>query len=382
MHILVISSFLPPYGGYFCVEQAKALRSLGHEVRILLAQQLGLTVYPKMYFSAPFDRWWENDDNVEIYRTNFRGIPKVVKPNMQRYCNLISEMYDEYVIKYGHPDILHAHAAKWTGVAARKISIRTGIPYIITEHISRGAYEREFGEGWQKHQWVKAVLRDAYRSASCVVPVARELVASTSDFFGKDYRWTEISNLIDVDFFSYKERQPLEGRPFRFCCLAIANGKWFYYKGYDVLLAAFNGMTDAELHIAGRATNGETMRKAVDGIENVFIHGDLTKSQVRDLLYTCDALVLASRGEVQPLVVLEAMSTGIPVVATDVIPQSERIPGACLIVPAGNASALCEAMQHVKTIPSSEDISMKVREIASATIVAKRLEALFKQTLI
>ena len=30
MHILEIPSFLPPYGGYFCIEQAKALLSRGH----------------------------------------------------------------------------------------------------------------------------------------------------------------------------------------------------------------------------------------------------------------------------------------------------------------------------------------------------------------
>ena len=35
MHILEIPSFFPPYGGEFCLEQARALQALGHEVRTL-----------------------------------------------------------------------------------------------------------------------------------------------------------------------------------------------------------------------------------------------------------------------------------------------------------------------------------------------------------
>ena len=46
MHMLEIPSFLPPYGGYFCIEQAKALAACGHEVGILHCQQLGATVDP------------------------------------------------------------------------------------------------------------------------------------------------------------------------------------------------------------------------------------------------------------------------------------------------------------------------------------------------
>lgn len=377
MHILVISSFLPPYGGYFCVEQAKALANLGHEVRIILAQQLGLTIYPKMFFTAPSRRWWESDGNVEIYRTNFRGIPKVVKPNLQRYCKFIDEMFDDYICKYGKPDVLHAHAAKWAGVAAMNISKRTGIPYFITEHLSRGAYERDFGVGWNKHIWAKHLLRQAFESACCVIPVARELVETTKDFFGDSYKWKEISNVVDVEFFAFRERALLGKRPFRFCCLAISNGKWFYNKGYDVLIEAFDGIENAELHIAGRATDGFAMSEAVKGKKKIILHGDLTKQQVRDLLYECDALVLASKSEVQPLVVLEALSTGIPFVGTEVIPESERINGACIICPVGDVGMLRQAMINVMSISPSSVFSEKVKALASPKVVAEQLEKIF-----
>ena len=40
MHILEIPSFFTPYGGEFCLDQAKALKAVGHEVRILSNVQL------------------------------------------------------------------------------------------------------------------------------------------------------------------------------------------------------------------------------------------------------------------------------------------------------------------------------------------------------
>lgn len=370
---------MPPYGGQFAIDQASALQRLGHEVRVLHCQQLGATVYPYHYLTARYGRWWEKNNDIEIYRTNFRGIPHTVRHNMQRYCNIISSMFNEYVALHGSPDVIHAHCGKWAGIAAHNIHQSTGIPFFITEHMSRGAYERDFGTGWQKHLWAKQLIANAYQAANCVIPVARELIETTTDFFGCSYKWTEISNLIDVDFFRYKERPPLTGRPFRFCCLAVANGKWFYYKGYDVLLEAFKGISNAELHIAGRATAGPAMQQATQGISNVILHGDLNKAQVRQLLYNCDALVLPSRTEVQPLVLLEAMSTGIPVVSTEAIPQSERIQGASIIVPIGDAPALQNAMKQVMDIKPSLTISHNISQLASPATVAKQLEQLFTQ---
>ena len=49
MHIVEIPSFFPPYGGEFCLEQSKALRSLGHEVRIISNVQLSVKKSPKDY---------------------------------------------------------------------------------------------------------------------------------------------------------------------------------------------------------------------------------------------------------------------------------------------------------------------------------------------
>ena len=104
----------------------------------------------------------------------------------------------------------------------------------------------------------------------------------------------------------------------------------------------------------------------------------MDKQGVRDLLWQCDALVLPSRSEAQPLVILEALATGIPVVTTECIPISLRIPGATLIAPIGDAKALVEKMQEVMHIPPSLEFSKTVQRMASPSVVAKQLTVLFQ----
>ena len=380
MHILEIPSFFPPYGGLFCLDQAKALKALGHEVRILSNVQLALTIGPKGYFTLPWRRYEHNRDGITVYQSFQRGVPKAVRWNMKRWVATVCDMFDDYVARYGKPDILHAHCAKWAGYAAMLVSRKYGISYVITEHLSRLVFEKEFGPA-PSSAWQIALLKECYHDARMVVPVSEELVDNITCYFGKDYRWQAISNTIDVGFFHYQKRSPREGRAFRFCCLA----NFWPLKGYDVLIPAFRQLrqsgADAELHIAGRGTDTSEFRSMLS--DGMITHGLLDKEAVRELLYHCDALVLASRSEVQPLVLLEAMSTGIPVIATECIPQSLRIEGGCTIVPVDDVKALTEAMKSMvqQSAFDGKAVSEKVRQMASPEVIGRRLSTLFTDLL-
>lgn len=380
MHILEIPSFFPPYGGLFCLDQAKALKALGHEVRILGNVQIALTIGPKGYFTLPWRRYEHNRDGITVYQSFQRGVPKAVRWNMKRWVATVCDMFDDYVARYGKPDILHAHCAKWAGYAAMLVSRKYGIPYVITEHLSRLVFEKEFGPA-PSSAWQIALLKECYHDARMVVPVSEELVDNIACYFGKDYRWQAISNTIDVGFFHYQKRSPREGRAFRFCCLA----NFWPLKGYDVLIPALwqlrQSGADAELHIAGRGTDTSEFRSMLS--DGIITHGLLDKEAVRELLYHCDALVLASRSEVQPLVLLEAMSTGIPVIATECIPQSLRIEGGCTIVPVDDVKALTEAMKSMvqQSAFDGKAVSEKVRQIASPEVIGRRLSTLFTDLL-
>ena len=380
MHILEIPSFFTPYGGEFCLDQAKALKAVGYEVRILSNVQLGFSIGGKDYFVLPSCRYEHEQDGITVFQSFQRGVPKAIRWNMKRWVAIVCDMFDDYVARYGKPDILHAHCAKWAGYAAMKISRKYGIPYVITEHLSKLVFEKEFGPA-PCDTWQIPLLKECYREARMVVPVSEELVDNIACYFGQDYRWQAISNTIDTGFFHYQQRSPREGRAFRFCCLA----NFWPLKGYDVLIPAFQQLRqegiDAELHIAGRGTDSAAFKGLLS--EGITTHGLLDKEGVKALLYQCDALVLASRSEVQPLVLLEAMSTGIPVIATDCIPQSLRIEGGCTIVPVDETGVLAEAMKS--TVQQydfdGKAVSEKVRMMASPEVIGRQLAGLFTDIL-
>jgi len=101
---------------------------------------------------------------------------------------------------------------------------------------------------------------------------------------------------------------------------------------------------------------------AAAGLEGaVFMLG--LRRDVPDLLRQSDLLVLPSVYDIFPTVILEAMSAGLPVVATDVggVPEMVR-EGSGRLVPAEDAEALAEAV--VATLASDcESMGRRAREV-------------------
>lgn len=379
MHILEIPSFFVPYGGRFCLDQAKALKGQGHEVRILSNVQLSIKRDVAAYFSLPYGQEETLMEGIPVTRRFQRGIPMLIRPNVEQWVWRVCRMFRRYAIEHGKPDVLHAHCAKWAGYAAMLIGREHHIPYVITEHLSLMSLQEEFGDVPDR-AWQIPLLTEAYHRAAWVLPVAGELVENTACYYGTDYRWQAVSNVVDTDFFSYRPRKPLGERPLVFCCLANFDSR----KGYDILASAYRrviaGGNRVRLCIAGEGTDSRACRRLLD-MEGVELLGLLDRQETADLLYRSDALVLPSRDEVQPLAVLEAMSTGIPVVATEAVPQSLRLEGCCRIVPTDNADRLAAAMQDVCRHYDfdGQAISQQVSRLASPEVIGRKLSEIFAQ---
>ena len=365
MHILEIPSFFTPYGGEFCLEQAKVLKALGHEVRILSNVQLGITIGGKDFLVLPSCRFEHERDGITIYQSYQRGLPRMVHHNVMRWVDIVCSMFTEYVAKYGKPDILHAHCAKWAGYAAMIISREYGIPYVITEHLPKLILEPELGPA-PSTAWQVPLLKEAYHEAAQVITVSDELVAELADYFGHDFCHVTISNVVDTDFYAFKKRRLMDGRRFAFCCPAVFNHR----KGYDVLFKAFALLAkvcpETELHIAGRGTDSKDCRKLMRfyGLKgNVTCHGALDAEGMKRLYYQSDALVLATRNESQGLVIAEAMSTGIPAISTQGVPKSMQLDAGFRYVPVGDAEALMKEMQKAVGRPVTEEEGRHLAEL-------------------
>ena len=379
MHIVEIPSFFPPYGGTFCVDQAKALMRLGHQVDIVSNVQIGLTKGLRDYLLLPWCSHHIDFDCVSVDRHFMRGIPKMVLKNADRWIKQTVTLFDRYVAEHGVPDILHAHCCKWGGYAAMLLSRKYHIPYVITEHLSYDVFREEFSENTDA--WQIPMLREAYESADMVVPVAKELVDNLAPLFGKNYRWQWISNTIDTDFFHYVTRDSREEAPYTFCCLA----NFWPLKGYDILLKAFDQLPEnTRLVVAGTGTESKSFGELCRSFRRsqyVTSLGNIDREGVRELLFGSDCLVLASRSEAQSLSLLEAMSTGLPVVTTEALPQNLRIDGGCHVVPIDDADAMAQKMLEVmsSTDFDGKRLSEQIYMMASPEVVGKKLETLFLQ---
>jgi glycosyltransferase involved in cell wall biosynthesis len=365
MHILEIPSFFTPYGGEFCLEQAKALKALGHEVRILSNVLLGFTIGGKDFLVLPSCRFEHEREGITIYQSYQRGWLRMVHHNVKHWVGIVRSMFADYVAKYGKPDILHAHCAKWAGYAAMIISKEYGIPYVITEHLPKLILEPELGPA-PSTAWQVPLLKEAYHEAAQVITVSDELVAELADYFGHDFRHVTIGNVVNTDFYAFRKRRLMAGRRFAFCCPAVFNHR----KGYDVLFKAFALLAkvcpETELHIAGRGTDSKDCRKLMRfyGLKgNVTCHGALDAEGMKRLYYQSDALVLATRNESQGLVIAEAMSTGIPAISTQGVPKSMQLDAGFRYVPVGDAEALMKEMQKAVGRPVTEEEGRHLAEL-------------------
>jgi len=387
MHILEIPSFFTPYGGEFCLEQARALKALGHEVRILSNVQLGFTVGGKDYMVLPFTRFEHERGGITICQSYQRGLPRMARHNAKRWIDIVLSMFDEYVRKYGKPDILHAHCARWAGYAAMKISKQYGISYVITEHLPKEVYESVLGKVGSS-AWQIPPLKEAYNQANMVITVSEELVDDLACYFGKDYRHVTIPNVIDTSFYSFRLRKPIGERAFAFCCPAIFNHR----KGYDVLFEAFAKVVETEpnvvLHIAGQGTDGKACRDMINSYgvgDKVICHGQIDANDMRELYHQSDAMVLATRGETQGLVIAEAMSTGIPAISTEGIPVSMRLDSGYSYVPVDDAKALANEMLKAIKNPITESdgraLSQMIAERFSPNVIGAKIAEVMTCTL-
>jgi glycosyltransferase involved in cell wall biosynthesis len=91
----------------------------------------------------------------------------------------------------------------------------------------------------------------------------------------------------------------------------------------------------------------------LDLTENIKLLGFQTHERVSELLDRSDILVLPSLSEGIPVAVMEAMASGLPVIATNVTGVPELVEDGVtgLLVPSKNSSALSEAILKLVRSP-------------------------------
>ncbi len=154
-------------------------------------------------------------------------------------------------------------------------------------------------------------------------------------------------------------------------------------KGIAELLEAFKAFSELNLHIVGPDSSGQL----TDVCEsNIIKHGELDHGKTIEIMRDMDALILPSYSEGFPLVVLEAMAVGLPVIATDVGSIREMIEdkGGVLIRPR-QVRDIVEAIKKINPVEVRAKMSRynihKVKECYTCSCVLNKLIEMYIQAI-
>jgi glycosyltransferase involved in cell wall biosynthesis len=330
--VLVLPAWYPtaeqPLAGVFVRNHARAAAAQGHRVVVVVDEG------PHAGIKGLFSLTQEDDGDLRVVRLAYR-------PRLGRVAFLAGLLaVARRLARAGEPvDLLHAHVHRmgWVATLAGLVLRR---PVVITEHSSE----------WPRDLITREALwraRIAFRRAALVCPVNEELQQAI-ERHGIQARFRVVPNAVDTSVF----HPPREGRatpPSRLVNVALHEE----LKGIEFLLQAFAqaarepGLT---LELVGEGTLTPRLQEISRELgleERVHFTGPASASQVADALRSADVFVLPSLSENLPVALLEALCTGLPVVATNVGGVAGAVLADGEVVAPGDPEALATAIGTV-----------------------------------
>lgn len=243
--------------------------------------------------------------------------------------------------KKSHPvTLIHAHSGSVSAWASLMVARQHRIPLVVTYHGSEvhdGLVNRR--KGWQ-------MCRDAFKHADLNLPVSRDLESILRRHVEPQGRCELL--LLGVDqtrFFPSSESKREKG--------IVFVGRVTKQKGvFDLLLALKQvrlAYPDVMLTVVGGdGTGGEFSKRiaSLDLANSVKMVGPLSNQTIPEVMRESSLFCLPSYGEGTPVSIMEAMSCGLPIVATRVggIPDMVVHNHTGLLVDRGDIQGLAHAL--------------------------------------
>lgn len=274
--------------------------------------------------------------------------PPGVKPRLWHLAYAVEAAYLAGRLRAKGVQHLHNHIGQNSATVAMLAAQIAGIPHSLTVH-----GPEDFDEPMQIALGEK-VRRSAFT------------VAITSFTGSQLWRWVESSHWdkvhvvhcgVDETFLKHPATPPPNNRRL------ISIGRLSEQKGQTLLvraaaLLAREGV-EFELAFVGDGPLRPQLESEIAATqlqEKVRLLGWKNSREVRDELLASRALVMSSFAEGLPVVIMEALALGRPVLSTAIagVPELVRDGVNGWLVPAGSAEALAEGMKRALSTPSDE----------------------------
>ncbi len=343
--ILFFSSWYPnlenPSLGIFVQRHAEALTMEGMEVLVINAKGV-------KEGSLSFTEATERVKGLKEICIQF---PNSHKSTLQKAWFVLKERkkiisFFEEINKEFQPQLLQINIAYPIGILWWMFRDYLPKKIVLAEHWS--GYLPD--DGRYKGMFRELITQSLVRKAAAIMVVSepQRIAMQNHGLLGN---YIPLPNVIDEHIFHFQKREIPS--TFIFIHVSSLDAK---EKNPELLLRAFaklfHQFQNVRLCIVGGDFDRiDFLKKYAEELKvNHLIewNGNLPGKEVAQKLFECHAFVLSSNFEGQPVVLLEAMSTGIPVVASAVggIPDLVRYENGCLF-PLGDEKAMVTAMVEI-----------------------------------
>jgi glycosyltransferase involved in cell wall biosynthesis len=325
------------------------------------------------------------ESGVNIYPIFKHALVKRGKKEVNFDHEFVSRL--EAVLEETRPDVIHCHYTTGKMHETQRAGEKVGIPVVTTFHGMtnlKPMYDSFVFQGTSEEDHFERLESNAQN-----VVVSRPMLEYCEGKGLTNAQW--IPGGIDTQFFSPNGVKQREG--------IIYVGKLNQHKGLKETIEGFlkvHTQIPDKLYLAGRGTDLETFEQThfyLDIAERLFARdliqegrivllGEVWPKKLRNIYRQCRLFVLPSLTEGLPLSMLEALSCGTPVIASDVGSVSEVVRDGIngFLIPKGNVERLACSIRkalrnHARFAPACR---MSVRDYTIKRI-AERYEHMFER---
>ncbi|GAA3735924.1 glycosyltransferase involved in cell wall biosynthesis [Spinactinospora alkalitolerans] len=317
--ILIATDTYPPDvngAGYFTYRLATGLAARGDDVHVVCASAAGR---PRV----------EHADGVTLHR--LRSASVLVHPTMRTAVPLGVTGHVARIIDRLAPHVVHAQSHFTISRAAIRGARTSGTPVVLTNHFMPDNLFAHAHVPDRLHTLVGALawrdmIRIAYEADCVTTPTERAARLLSAKGFSRPIE--AVSCGIDLERFQPRPDKRREARrhfdlPDRETMVFV--GRLDEEKRIDDLIRAMPGLLDrrdAQLALVGTGQRQAELKRLAESLglaDRVRFLGFVPDDELPLAYLAADVFAIGSVAELQSIATLEAMSTGLPVVAADAL---------------------------------------------------------------
>ena len=347
--------------------------------------------------AAMFVTEWDGIDEIKIEINNENGlltfigyVPKTTNMPLKlwRYLTAYWQLYKRLRGQWGKPNLVHLNTVYPAGLFCLLLYFWQRLPFVISEHSSIYRPERQLYKGFI----LKTITSMCIKRAKAVLVLSNynaNIMRNIRKLHNSNY--LTMPNIVDTIIFNLRQQTPKTPQTiFTFIHVSylfdpIKNGS-----GILRAIAQLSKIrTDFVFKIVGDETEQPPFIKLSEELDilNKFVtfSPEIPYEDIALQMQKADAFVLFSNVEGLPCVILEAMATGLPVIATETGGISEWItPETGILLNIGDETRLVEAMSYMIDNHHNYDPSVirsKIIEKCSVDVVGKAIVSVYEEVL-